>query len=138
MTENYAKGKIYPSDSAGLKLYGANISDTDPELVGISTRVDGDLRRVYITPEDFVRMVQDTQIPGVKISYTPPPKPLPTEDGLYAPASRVELNELAGARILRLENGQWKEGNGTLSGDRVRQLQDLWGGLVRLVPEVQQ
>ena len=138
MTENTAKGKIYPSDSAGLKLFGANPYDTDPDLVGVATRGNGVLTRVYITPEDFVRMVKETNIPGVTIAYTPPLPPLPTEDGLYVPKLKVEAGDLAYARILRLKSGQWSERDDCLDEQRVRELQKKWGGLVRLVPEVKQ
>ena len=138
MTENLANGKIYLNNSVGMKLYGENASGTDPELVGISTRSDGNTQRVYIAPEDFVRMVKETNIPGVTISYAPPPPPLPTEDGLYAPKTKVEAGDLAYARILSLKSGRWSERDNYLDEQRVRRLQALWGGLVRLVPEVKQ
>lgn len=138
MTENLANGKIYLNNSVGMKLYGENVSGTDPELVGISTRAEGNTQRVYITPEDFVRIVKETDIPGVTISYTAPLPPLPTEDGLYAPKVKVEAGDLAYARILRLTSGQWRERDDRLDEQRVRRLQAQWGGLVRLVPEVNQ
>lgn len=138
MTETVANGKIRPNHLVGMNLYGEGVAGVDPNLVGISVTPNENTYRVYITPEDFVRIVKETDIPGVTISYTAPPPPLPTEDGLYVPATRVESNDLASARILRLENGRWSEDSKTLSQERVRQLQGIWGGLVRLVPEVKQ
>lgn len=90
---------------------------------------------INVAVEDFVQEIATAGIPGLTVTYEKPAPPLPTEDGVYA--ARGMLDSLASSRLLRREDGNWREAGSFdyLDDFAVRRLEQSFGGLVRLIPD---